>query len=77
MNMVTPLLSFARPAFIFICVLLVFIGSGSALIAEDDIQTVSSPKTRTVVADLLEIEEDFYILRGERGEIRIEVTPGT
>jgi exosome complex RNA-binding protein Csl4 len=56
---------------------LVFIDSGSALIAEDDIQTVSSPKTRTVVADLLEIEEDFYILRGERGEIRIQVTSDT
>jgi len=75
--MVTTLLSFTRLTFTFNCVLLVFIGSGSVLIAEDDIQTVSSPKTRTVVADLLEVEEDFYILRGERGEIRIVVTSDT
>ena len=75
--MVTPLLSFTRLTFIFICVLLVFIGSGSVLIAEDNIQTVSSPETRTVVADLLEVEGDFHIVRGERGEIRIEVTPDT
>jgi len=75
--MVTPLLSFTRLTFICIWVLLVFIGSGSVLIAEDNIQTVSSPETRTVVADLLEVEGDFHIVRGERGEIRIEVTPDT
>ena len=75
MNMVTPLLFSTRLAYIF--VFLSFIGSGSFLTAEDDIQPVSSPKTRTVVADVLEVEGDFHIVRGERGEIRIEVTPDT
>jgi exosome complex RNA-binding protein Csl4 len=36
-----------------------------------------SSKIRTVVAEVLMIDGDFYILRGERGEIRIEVTPKT
>jgi exosome complex RNA-binding protein Csl4 len=75
MNMLTPLLFSSRLAYIF--VFLSFIGSGSFLIAEDNIQTVFSPKTRTVVADLLMIDGDLYIVRGERGEIRIEVTPDT
>jgi len=75
--MVTPLLFSTRLAYVFIFVFLFFIGSGSFLIAEDDLQTLSSPKTRTVVADLLEVEGDFHIVRGERGEIRIEVTPDT
>ncbi len=34
-------------------------------------------KTRTVVADLLMIDGPFYVVRDERGEIRIEVTPET
>jgi exosome complex RNA-binding protein Csl4 len=39
----------------------------------------SSPpqKTRTIVADLLMIDGPFYVVRDERGEIRIEVTPET
>jgi exosome complex RNA-binding protein Csl4 len=73
--MVTPLLFSTRLAYIFI--FLFFIGSGSLLIAEDNIQTVSSPKTRTVVADFLMVDGDLYIVRGERGEIQIEVTPDT
>ena len=75
MNMVTPLLFSTRLAYIF--VFLFLMGSWSLLIAEDDVQTISSQKTRTVVADLLEVEGDFHIVRGERGEIRIEVTPDT
>ena len=51
--------------------------SSSPLLAENDLNAISSPKTRTVVADLLEVEGDFHIVRGERGEIRIEVTPDT
>jgi exosome complex RNA-binding protein Csl4 len=73
--MATPLLFSTRLAYIF--VFLSFIGPGSFLIAEDDIQTVSSPETRTVIAEVLEVEGDFHIVRGERGEIRIEVTPDT
>ena len=73
--MFTPLLFPTRLAYIFAFVS--FIGSGSFLIAEDTIQTVSSPKTRTVVADLLMVDGDLYIVRGERGEIQIEVTPDT
>jgi len=40
-------------------------------------QPPPSPKTRTVVADLLMVDGAFYVIRGERGEIRIEVTPET
>jgi exosome complex RNA-binding protein Csl4 len=36
-----------------------------------------SSKIRTVVAEILMVDGEFYILRGERGEIRIEVTPKT
>jgi citrate lyase gamma subunit len=34
-------------------------------------------KTRTIVADLLMVDGNFYVVRGERGEIRIEVTDKT
>ena len=40
-------------------------------------QPSSPQKTRTVVADLLMIDGPFYVVRDERGEIRIEVTPET
>ena len=73
--MVTPLLFSRQLAYFF--AFLSFISSGSLLIAEDNLQTVSSPKTRTVVADLLMVDGDLYIVRGERGEIQIEVTPDT
>jgi len=75
MNMVTPLLFSRQLAYFF--AFLSFISSGSLLIAEDNLQTVSSPKTRTIVADLLMVDGDLYIVRGERGEIQIEVTPDT
>ena len=77
MTMVIPFLSARRLPFIFIYVLLLLSGSNSLLIAEDDLKAISSQKTRTVVADLLDVEGDFHIVRGERGEIRIEVTPDT
>jgi len=66
-----------RFIWIFICVVLPVFGAGSLLIAEDEFQVVSSPKTRTIVADLLMVDGDFYIVRGDRGEIQIEVTPDT
>jgi exosome complex RNA-binding protein Csl4 len=37
----------------------------------------AAPKSRTIVAEILMIDGDFYVVRGERGEIRIEVTPDT
>ncbi len=77
MSMVTTRSFSSQIALFFICVLLVCNGSNSLLLAEDDLQPVSSPKTRTVVAEVLEVEGDFHIVRGERGEIRIEVTPDT
>lgn len=40
-------------------------------------QPSAPQKTRTVVADLLMIDGPFYVVRDERGEIRIEVTPET
>ncbi|GJL68354.1 MAG: hypothetical protein NPIRA06_09890 [Nitrospirales bacterium] len=39
--------------------------------------TKTPPKFRTVVAEVLMIDENMYIVRGDRGEIRIEVTPQT
>ncbi len=76
MSMVTPCFFPSRVASLFICLLLLN-GLNSLLLAEDDLQAISAPKTRTVVAEVLEIEGDFHIVRGERGEIRIEVTPDT
>ena len=35
------------------------------------------PNTRTIIAEILMVDGDFYVVRGERGEIRIEVTPDT
>jgi len=66
----------ARLFFIGICALLSVITPVSILIGEDNLLVVAAA-SKTVVADLLMIEEDFYIVRGERGEIRIEVTPDT
>ncbi len=36
-----------------------------------------SQKIRTIIANVLMVDGDFYIIRGERGEIQIEVTPKT
>ncbi len=77
MNMVTHLRFSTRLVPIFIFLLIIFIGSGSFLTPEDTVHAVSSPTTRTVIAEVLEVEGDFHIVRGERGEIRIEVTPNT
>ena len=66
-----------RFPWIFLCVVLPVLGAGSLLIAGDELQVVSSPKTRTIVANLLMVDGDFYIVRGDRGEIQIEVTPDT
>ncbi len=35
------------------------------------------PESKTIVADLLDVDRDFYIVRGERGEIQIEATHKT
>ena len=40
-------------------------------------QESSKPGTRTIIADILMVDGDFYIVRGDRGEIQIEVTPDT
>jgi hypothetical protein len=34
----------------------------------------SNQPTKTIVGDLLDIDRDLYIVRGERGEIQIEAT---
>ena len=77
MSMITPLFSFSRIAAISIAVVVLCGGLNSLLFAEDDLQASASSKTRTIVADVLDVEGDFHIVRGERGEIRIEVTPDT
>ena len=35
------------------------------------------PESKTIVGDLLDVDRDFYIVRGERGEIQIEATHKT
>jgi exosome complex RNA-binding protein Csl4 len=48
------------------------------MVAEQNAPNVeTAPSTRRIVADVLMVEGDFYIVRGDRGEIRIEVTPST
>ena len=49
------------------CVLFPFIGYVVG-------QEISTPSTKTIIGDLLEIDRDLYIVRGERGEIQIEAT---
>ena len=77
MNMDTPLLSSTRIVYICICLLVYLSVPGKLATAEENVQALSTPATRTVVADVLEVEGDFHIVRGERGEIRIEVTADT
>ncbi|MDH5574795.1 MAG: hypothetical protein OEY80_04875, partial [Nitrospirota bacterium] len=52
-------------------------GGEDSQLAQAVFQPPPSPKTRTVVADLLMVDGAFYVIRGDRGEIRIEVTPET
>jgi len=66
----------SRLLFIGICALLPVITPAGILIGEDNLSIVAAI-SKTVVADLLMIEEDFYIVRGERGEIRIQITSDT
>lgn len=72
-----PLISSTRILHTCICLLVSFSLSGNLAAAEENVQALSTPTTRTVVAEVLEVEGDFHIVRGERGEIRIEVTADT
>ncbi len=38
------------------------------------VQGKPAQKTKTIVEDLLEIDRDLYIVRGERGEIQVKAT---
>ena len=49
------------------CAMLLFTGNTLG-------QGKPAQKTKTIVLDLLEIDRDLYIVRGERGEIQIEAT---
>jgi len=62
---------------VLLCQPLFAAGGEDSQLAQAIFQPPPSPKTRTVVADLLMIDGAFYVVRGERGEIRIEVTPET
>ncbi len=77
MSMDTPLFTSTRILYTCICFLVSFSLLGNLAAAEENVQALSTPTTRTVVAEVLEVEGDFHIVRGERGEIRIEVTPDT
>ncbi|GJL64729.1 MAG: hypothetical protein NPIRA04_33830 [Nitrospirales bacterium] len=43
----------------------------------DDVPVPIEPQNRIIVADILMVDGDFYIVRSEYGEVRIEVTPDT
>ncbi len=55
-----------------VCVILLV--QGQSLLAQEG---TSTQPTKTIVADLLDVDRDFYIVRGERGEIQIEATHKT
>ncbi len=76
MSMVTPRFFSPQKTSSFILILFCC-GLNSPLLAENNVLSSSSSPTRTVIAEVLEVEGDFHIVRGERGEIRIEVTPDT
>ena len=79
-----PLLNGSRPFLrLVVCLGVLFSqpifaaeGDGAKL-AQASSHPTPPPKTRTVVADLLMIDGAFYVIRGDRGEIRIEVTSKT
>ncbi len=77
MSMDTPLFTSTRILYTCVCLLVSFTLSGNLAAAEEKVQALSTPTTRTVVAEVLEVEGEFHIVRGERGEIRIEVTADT
>ena len=60
-----------------LCHPLIAAGDERPQLAQSLSQVSPSPKTRTVVADILMIDGAIYVVRGERGEIRIEVTQET
>ena len=66
-----------RVTWIFLSIMLSVFGAVDFLLAEEAIQTIAAPKTRTIVADVLMVDGDFYIVRVDGGEIQIEVTPDT
>ena len=60
-------------SFLFIS-LIVLTGTHSSFAQES---SKAKPGTRTIIADILMVDGDFYIVRGDQGEIQIEVTPDT
>ena len=52
-----------------VCVLL--LTQGHSVLAQEG---GSTQPTKTIIGDLLDVDRDFYIVRGERGEIQIEAT---
>ncbi|MCY3728376.1 MAG: hypothetical protein OXF97_05185 [Nitrospira sp.] len=55
-----------------VCVLL--LAQGHSVLAQGG---GSTEPTKTIIGDLLDVDRDFYIVRGERGEIQIEATHKT
>jgi hypothetical protein len=43
----------------------------------EKIEEITIPNERIVEGSILMIDGDFYVMRGERGEIRVERTPDT
>ncbi|MCY3954831.1 MAG: hypothetical protein OXF47_02405, partial [Nitrospira sp.] len=55
-----------------VCVLL--LAQGHSVLAQGG---GSTEPTKTIIGDLLDVDRDFYIVRGERGNIQIEATHKT
>jgi hypothetical protein len=73
----TPPHTPVQQVILFLVFVFSIFGSNSFLQAEQTVQLVSTPKTKTIVAEFLMVDGGLYIVRGDRGEIQIEVTPDT
>ncbi|MEX0829113.1 MAG: hypothetical protein WD032_02620 [Nitrospirales bacterium] len=77
MRMLTLRLCSTPQISLFLVFVFSIFGTNNTLQAEENVQFVSTPKTRTIVAEFLMMDGGLYIVRGERGEIQIEVTSDT
>ena len=64
-----------RPIQSFLFIALILVISTHSFFSQES--PGGEPGARTIIADILMVDGDFYIVRGNRGEIQIEVTPDT
>ena len=77
MSILTSRRFFSRQLLHFVVFVFSIFGIIGFLQAEEVVQPASSPTTKTLVADFMLIDGDLFIVRGDRGEIQIEITPDT